>query len=58
MKTVFLDIMVIGRFYRQLRYTFCPLCPIQLNEVYDFIIEHLPWLKGKKWNFDFSEQGL
>ncbi len=58
MKTIFLDIMIKGRFYRQLKYTFCPLWPIQLNEVYDFIMEKLPSLSGKKWNFEFSEQGL
>lgn len=50
--------MIKGRFYRQLKYTFCPLRPIQLNEVYDFIMEKLPSLSGKKWNFEFSEQGL
>lgn len=58
MKTIFLDIMIEGRFYRQLKYTFCPLWSIQLNEVYDFIMEKLPSLSGKKWNFEFSEQGL
>lgn len=50
--------MVKGRFYRQLKYTFCPLWPIDMAEVYGYIIKHLPWLKDKKWDFAFSEQGL
>lgn len=33
-KVTYVDVMLNGRFYRQLKYSYCPLFPIRLDGVY------------------------
>lgn len=58
MKTIFLDILVDNKFYRQLKYEYCPLWRINLNDVEAFILSKLPWLKREKFTVGFSSQPL
>lgn len=54
MQTIYLDIMVGGRFYKQLPYTYCPLWPVDTDEVHDFVVRNLPSLRNKTFNICFS----
>lgn len=51
MKTLFLDVMLNDRFVCTLKYKFCPLFPIELDDLKKFIESKRPSLKGK----DFIE---
>ena len=54
MKTVYLDIMLGGRFYCQLRYEYCPLFPVDGRELEDYILNKRPSLRGKDFTINFS----
>lgn len=54
MKTVYLDIMLGGRFYCQLRYEYCPLFPVDSRELEDYILNKRPSLRGKDFTINFS----
>ena len=56
MQTIYLDIMVEGRFYKQLTYNYPPLFRIEWEDVQKFILNSLPSLRGKKWEVGFSKQ--
>ncbi len=51
---MYIDVMVGGRFYCQIPYTYCPLWPIDSKEVSDFIIQKRPSLAGKELSLEFS----
>lgn len=53
---VYLDIMMGGRFVRQLAYEFCPLFPIEAQEVKEYVERKCPSLQGKAHNINFSNQ--
>lgn len=53
-KIVYLDIMLDGRFYKQLTYKYCPLFPINSSEVSKFVISKCPSLINKKFTISFS----
>lgn len=53
---VYIDIMLGGRFYKQLAYEYCPLWPVKEKEVKTFIESRCPSLKGRKYNISFSNQ--
>ncbi len=53
MKTLFIDIMLYGRFVCTLRYKYCPLFPIDLDELEKFILSKRPTLKGKDYRIEF-----
>ena len=55
-KTIYLDIMVNGRFYQQLAYRYCPFFVIDFVDVKKFILKSLPSLKNKDWKVGFSSQ--
>lgn len=50
MKTLVFDIMLHGRFVCTLRYKYCPLFPIDYDELISFILRKRPSLKGKSYN--------
>ena len=54
MKTVYLDIMLEGRFYCQLRYEYCPLFPVEERTIKDYVLSKRPSLKGKDFIINFS----
>jgi hypothetical protein len=56
MKTIYLDIMRGGRFFRQLAYDYCPLFPIDIKELQDFVEKRFPSLAGTDYNINFSNQ--
>lgn len=53
-ETVYLDIMLGGRFYCQLRYEYCPLFPVEERDVEDYVLSKRPSLKGKNFIINFS----
>ena len=53
MKSLFLDIMLYGRFVCTLKFKYCPLFPIDYNELLDFVVEKRPTLKGKPFRIMF-----
>ncbi len=55
-KTIYLDIMRGGRFFKQLAYKFCPLFPIDIWELQRFVEERLPSLVGTDYKINFSNQ--
>lgn len=46
-KVLFVDVMLNDRFIFTLRYQYCPLFKLNLQDVYSKIIEKRPSLKGK-----------
>lgn len=55
-KVTYVDVMLNGRFHRQLKYSYCPLFPIRLEDLTAFIETHCPTLRSKNYTFDFSER--
>ena len=47
MNKIYLDIMVKGRFYRQIPYEFSPLFKIDYEDMLNFVLRKCPSLKGK-----------
>ena len=46
-KVLFVDVMLHDRFIFTLRYQYCPLFKLDLQDVYSKVIEKRPSLKGK-----------
>lgn len=53
MKTLTFDVMLRGRFVCTLRYKYCPLFPIDMDELTDFVLSKRPTLKNKPFNIVF-----
>ena len=53
MKTFVFDIMLKGRFVCTLRYKYCPLFPIDLEDLKKFILSKRPTLRNKPYNIAF-----
>lgn len=49
MKTLFIDVMLKGRFVATLRYRYCPAFP----ELSAFVVSKLPTLRNKPFNIVF-----
>lgn len=49
MKTIYLDIMLGGYFYCQLKYQFCPAFVLTVEQLQDFVEQKRPTLHGKKY---------
>lgn len=54
MKTFTFDIMLNGRFVCTLKYKYCALFPINLEDLKKFILNKRPSLKGKDYRIAFS----
>ena len=55
---IYLDIMMGGRFVRQIPYEYCPLFEIDSDEVKDYVEKKCPSLCGKNFNINFSNQRI
>ena len=55
---IYLDIMMGGRFVRQIPYEYCPLFPIDSDEVKEYVETKCPSLCGKSFNINFSNQRI
>lgn len=49
MKTLTFDVMLNGRFVCTLKYEYCPLFPIDINDLTKFVLKKRPTLKGKDY---------
>lgn len=49
------DIMVNGRFYHTMRYEKKSPLPLNMKELYDYIVKRLPTLKQKEIDIYFHE---
>lgn len=56
MKPILLDIMLDGRFYRQLRYFGFSEDVYDSREISKFVLEKCPSLRGKNYNIKIAEQ--
>ena len=54
LKIIHLDIMVKDKFVTQIPYPYCPLFPIDLEELKSFVLEKRPSLKNKDFKIEFS----
>lgn len=54
MKTIFLDIMLRGRYICTLKYKYCPLFAINEKDMKEFIISKRPDLEGQPFNVEFD----
>lgn len=52
MKTLVFDVMLDGRFVHTFRYQYCPLFPIDEQELEKFVTDRLPTLKGKDFKIN------
>lgn len=55
---IYLDIMMGGKFVRQIPYEYCPLFEIDPDEVKDYVEKKCPSLCGKNFNINFSNQRI
>ena len=55
---IYLDIMMGGKFVRQIPYEYCPLFEIDQDEVKDYVEKKCPSLCGKRFNINFSNQRI
>lgn len=53
MKTLVFDVMLDGGFIHTFRYQYCPLFPIDEQELEKFVTDRLPTLKGKDFKIVF-----
>lgn len=53
-RVVYLDIMLRDLFVCQLTYRYCPLFPIESEELRKFVLEKRPTLRNKKFTIAFS----
>ena len=53
MKTFEFDVMLNGRFVCILRYKYCPLFPIDLEDLKKFILSKRPTLRNQPYNIAF-----
>ena len=54
LKIIHLDIMVKDKFVTQIPYPYCPLFPIDSEELKSFVLEKRPSLKNKDSKIEFS----
>ena len=53
-EVVYLDIMRSGRFVCQLPFEYCPLFPVSIDELTDYVFSKRPSLKGQTITIAFS----
>lgn len=53
MKEFVFDVMLNGRFIRTLKYKYCALFPIDLEDLEKFVLKKIPTLKGKDFRIVF-----
>ena len=58
MKTIYLDILVNGYFYKQLPYRYSPIFAIDERDVKKYVLEQLPTLTRKNWTVGLSHNRI
>ena len=58
MEKVYLDIMVNGKFYKQLTYYYSKIFIIDADEVKAFVLQKLPTLKNKEFTIKFTNNKI
>ena len=58
MATVYLDIMIQDKFYKQLAYNYSELFIIDADEVKAFVLQKLPTLKNKEFTIKFTNNKI
>lgn len=53
MKTFVFNVMLHGRFVCTLKYKYCPLLPIDFEDLTKFVLKKRPTLKGKGFRIAF-----
>ena len=53
MKTLTFDVMLHGRYVCTLKYEYCPLFPIDSEELHDFVVSKRPTLRNKPFRIAF-----
>lgn len=53
MKLLPFDVMLADRYVCTLRYPYCPLWPIEINDVAAFVEKKRPTLRGKPYRIAF-----
>ena len=53
MKEFVFDVILNGRFVCKLKYKYCPLFPINFEDLEKFILKKRPSLKGKDYRIAF-----
>lgn len=53
MKTLTFDVMLGDRYVCTLRYKYCPLFPIDTDELHNFVVSKRPTLRNKKFRIEF-----
>lgn len=53
MKTFVFDVMLNGRFVCTLKHKYCPLFPIDAEDLTMFVLKNRPTLKGKDFRIVF-----
>ena len=48
MKTIFLDIMLNGKFFRQVKYQYSPIFKFNIEDMANYVLEKYPSLKKEK----------
>lgn len=57
-QTIYIDIMVGGRFYKQMPYQYNPLWKIDTRDVEKEVLKKYSHLNGKKYELGFSNQRI
>ena len=58
MARVYLDIMINGKFYKQLTYNYSELFIIDADDVKAFVLKKLPTLKNKEFTIKFTKNKI
>ena len=58
MATVYLDIMIQDKFYKQLAYNYSELFMIDADDVKAFVLKKLPTLKNKEFTIKFTNNKI
>lgn len=53
-KTLYVDVMLSGRYVFTLRYKYCPLFKLDDEDIYNQIIKKRPTLKGQPFEMFFD----
>ena len=57
-KKAYIDIIVGGRFYKQIPYSYCPVFPVYAEDLEEAAIKAYPHLNGKEFIAYLSEQRI
>ena len=53
MKELTFDVMLADRYVCTMRYKYCPLFPIDTDELHEYVLRKRPTLRNKKFRIEF-----